>query len=271
MSSHRWTSALFLSVSVATAQEPNPPPAEWVHGVTRMAFLAPGQVDEAAKLGVQVLHGNAVWPYYPLRKDGGGLSDKDAKALRDFVEAAHRRGMKLSLGLPPFPPVNLMEKHPDWRVHFDDSDKALKIVAREDNLGTRLGCNVGPWGDYLIAVCRELVEDYGVDGYSFDGNYHPSICYCPHCKTAYRGERQRDLPAKANLDDVAYREYLVWRGDKLEQHYRKLKNALRQANKDAVIMTWTVNAGRYGHFLHSPRAMPTSMNRVFDDAGVVAR
>jgi hypothetical protein len=260
----RYAIAILFSVSAANAQEPNPPVPDWVHGVTRMAFVTPGQVDEAAKLGVQVLHGNAVWPYYPLRKDGGGLNDKDAKLLRDFADSTHRRGMKLVLGLPPFPPVNLVEKHPDWRVHADDSDKTLKIVPREDNLGTRLGCNVGPWGEYLIAVCRELVEDYGVDGYSFDGNYHPSICYCPHCKKAYRGERQRDLPAKANLDDVAYREYLVWRGGKLKEHYRKLKSTLRQASKDAVIMSWTVNAGRYGHFLHSPRAMPTSMNRVFD-------
>ena len=29
-------------------------------------------------------------------------------------------------------------------------------------------------------------------------------------------------------------------------------------------MTWTVNAGRYGHFLHSPRAMPVALNRVID-------
>src|SRR5260370_4870625 len=28
-------------------------------------------------------------------------------------------------------------------------------------------------------------------------------------------------------------------------------------------MSWPVNAGRYGHFLHSPRAMPTRLNRLF--------
>jgi hypothetical protein len=39
---------------------------------------------------------------------------------------------------------------------------------------------------------------------------------------------------------------------------------LRKANPEAVLMTWTVNAGRYGHFLHSPRAMPTRLNRLID-------
>src|SRR5438105_1456305 len=47
---------------------------EWVHGVTRMAFLTPDEVAKAARAGVQVVHTNLVWPYFPLRRDGGGLS-----------------------------------------------------------------------------------------------------------------------------------------------------------------------------------------------------
>ncbi|HZT81757.1 MAG TPA: hypothetical protein VFA26_16140 [Gemmataceae bacterium] len=243
--------------------EPVRPPG-WVFGVTRMAFLSPADVPKAAKAGVQVVHTNAVWPYFPLRRDGGGLSKDDDRRLRDLVTACHRHGMKLVLGLPPFPPVALVRKHPDWRVHPDNSDAAARVEPDEKNLGTRLGCNLGPWGDYLIAVCAELVADYHLDGYSFDGNYHPRICYCPACRTAYRKDRRRDLPGKPDLDDVAYREYLVWRGERLEDHYRRLQRAIKKADPNAVLMSWTVNAGRYGHFLHSPRAMPTRMNRLFD-------
>src|SRR5438105_6476014 len=39
---------------------------------------------------------------------------------------------------------------------------------------------------------------------------------------------------------------------------------LKGVNEDAVLMSWTVNAGRYGHLLTSPRAMPTRLNRLFD-------
>ena len=39
----------------------------WVLDVTRMAFITPGQVDKAAQARVQVVHGNAVWPYEALR------------------------------------------------------------------------------------------------------------------------------------------------------------------------------------------------------------
>ncbi len=236
---------------------------EWVRGVTRMAYCTPGEVPRAAKSGVQVVHANLVWPYYPLRRDGGGLGKDQAKALHDLVGSCHKHGMKLVLGLPPFPPVALVKAHPDWRVDPDGSGAAPKREPKEDDLGTRLGCNLGPWGDYLIDVCAELVQDYGVDGYSFDGNYHPRLCHCPACKKAYRAAG-RDLPARINLDDVAYREYLVWRGERLEDHYRLMQRRLKAINADAVLMSWTVNAGRYGHFLDSPRSMPTRLNLLFD-------
>jgi len=108
------------------------------------------------------------------------------------------------------------------------------------------------------------MRDYGLDGYSFDGNYHAAICYCPTCREGYRRDTGNDVPPKADLDDVAYRQYLVWRGERLEAHYRKLQQRLKGINPDAVIVTWSVNAGRYGHFLQSPRAMPTRLNRLFD-------
>ena len=236
----------------------------WVRKVTRMAFVTPGEIKKAAELGVQVCHGNAVWPYFPLRRDGGGLNEADAKLMKDIIGRSHKHGMKYCLGLPPFPSVSHMKAHPDWRVHPDDSDAATKIEPREDNLGTRLGCNNGPWGDYLIAQCVELMNDFNIDGYSFDGNYHAPICFCPACKDSYKTDTGKTIPPKANLDDIAYRQYLIWRGERLEQHYAKLQQRLKAANPDAVVMTWTVNAGRYGHLLHSPRAMSTRMNLLFD-------
>ncbi len=240
------------------------PVPDWVHDVTRMAFVTSGDIPAAADAGVQVIHTNLIWPYYPLRRDGGGLSREEDSSLRELVEACHSRGMRISLGLPPFPHVDLVNAHPDWRIHPDRTGSVLQLEPRDDNLGTRIGCNLGPWGEYLIEVCAELVRDYGIDGYSFDGNYHPPICYCPACERTYHEEQGRELPPAANLDDLAYREYFEWRGRKLVDHYRSLRRRIQQENPEAVIISWTVNAGRYGHLLHSPRAMPIELNRVFD-------
>jgi len=72
------------------------------------------------------------------------------------------------------------------------------------------------------------------------------------------------VPERAHLDDVEYREYLHWRGERLFRHYESLKAEIQKARPGCVVMTWTVNAGRYGHFLHSPRAMPARLNRILD-------
>ncbi len=238
--------------------------APWIAGVTRMGYMVPDEVDRAAGAGVQVAHFNLVWPYYPLRRDGGGLSPPDGDRLRRFVDACHDHGIKAVLGLPPFPSVGLVRAHPDWRVHPDDAGSVLKVEPKEDNLGTRIGCTVGPWGDYFIELLVELVQDYRLDGYSFDGNYHAPLCYCPACKAAFKAETGGAIPPRIDLDDVAYRRYLVWRGGKLEAHYRRMQTRLKAADPGCAVISWTANGGRFGHFLTSPRVMSARMNLLFD-------
>ena len=260
-------STLLAPASAGAGPAPFEPvtPPDWVYDVTRMALCSPGECGDAAEAGAQVVQTNVVWPYYPLKRDGGkGLSENEAKELRQAVAAVHKRGSKFVLGLPPFPPVDLMEAHPGWRVKSDPAVDVTKVEPKENDLGTRLGCNNGPWGDYLIDVCEELLKDYDLDGYSFDGNYHAALCHCPSCAEKYKRDTSRDLPARADLDDVAYRQYLVWRGEKLEDHFRSLQRRLKGAKPGAVLINWSVNAGRYGHFLFSPRAMPTRLNLLFD-------
>src|SRR5438105_13962516 len=181
--------ALVVPVAMTRAAPPAFEPVEpaaWVRGVTRMVFCTPGEIPDAVAAGAQVVHTTINWPYYPLRQDGGaGASESDAKRLRDAVEACHPHGARLVLGLPPFPSVELAKAHPDWRVHADPSGKTPTAEPKENDLGTRLGCNNGPWGDYLIEICAELLRDYRLDGYSFDGNYQPPVCYCPSCRESY--------------------------------------------------------------------------------------
>src|SRR6059058_6106029 len=105
--------AAALAAAAAAAADPptepaDPPVPAWVRGVTRMGFLSPGEVARAAAMGVQVVHTNVVWPYFPLRRDGGGLSADDARKLRDLVADCRRHKVRVALGLPPFPPVALV-------------------------------------------------------------------------------------------------------------------------------------------------------------------
>src|SRR5207249_12265044 len=64
-------------------------PAAWTERITRMGFGNPGEAALLADMGAQVMHTNIVWPYFPLRRDKGGLPQKDADALRKLVRTCH--------------------------------------------------------------------------------------------------------------------------------------------------------------------------------------
>src|SRR4051794_35864658 len=139
--------------AVAAARLPAaapPDPLAWVRGVSRMGFATPGDAALLARMGAQVMHTNAVWPYFPLRRDGGDLPPGEKATLAKLAASCRRLSLRLSLGLPPFMPIALVRKHPDWRERRPGSTPR---EPKEDDLGTRSGCNNGPWGDYLIEVC----------------------------------------------------------------------------------------------------------------------
>ena len=110
-------------------------------------------------------------------------------------------------------------------------------------------------GVHLTRLGGGLLEVAVLRGPPSAGNYPPPWRPAPPARPPYR-KAGRTLPLKAALHDVAYRQYLVWRGERLEEHYRKLLGRLRRANPGAVVMTWTGDGGREGDFLHSPRALP---------------
>ncbi len=208
------------------------PPA-WVQGVTRMAFGTPGEVDKIADAGAQVLHTNLVWPYFPLRRDGGGLSAADRAKLRGLVADPPHRAALQGDPRPAAVHAGRPGQEASGLAHRAEERHRLKPPTDKD-LGTRSGCNNGPWGDYLIDVCAELIEDFSLDGFSFDGNYHPPLCHCPACQASYQADWQDAPAAQPIFDEVAYRQYLVWRGERLEDHYRKLIGRMRKANPDAA-------------------------------------
>ena len=115
--------ALPVALQPPFAQAADAPP-EWVRSVTRMTFT--GDIAAAAPAGAQVAHTNLIWPYFPLRKDGGGLGKGDAEKMRAMMATARKSKVRVGLGLPPFPSVSHVEKHPDWRVHPDDTGSVMK-------------------------------------------------------------------------------------------------------------------------------------------------
>jgi len=248
-------------------------PAAWVYEGILKAFVPledTQTIDELATLGVTVIHSGGPWPYYPLVKDDpkSGVPADEKARLQVGVARAKQHGMRVLVGIMPLAPISIVKQHPDWMLHHTDDPAIMKkaeldLTKPENWFNRSLGLNT-PYGDYLIECLAEIMKDYKVDGFSFDGHYHPSINYSPYEKELYKKETGRDLPKVADLNNVDYRVYLIWADDQLETWYRKLHDRLRQVNPEAAVYTWTTNAGRYGHFLTSPRVMSTRMNLLFD-------
>jgi hypothetical protein len=247
--------------------------APWVYTHTLQAFVSVEQIDEAATWGVNVVHGSGPDPYFPLMKDdpNGGPPAEVRASVKAFVAKARAKQMKVIVGINPAAPANVAKAHPEWMLCPTSDVEAIHAKGKAADLSKPeswslrvLGLN-SLYGDMLIENLAEIMKEFDVDGFSFDGNYHLALNYAPYERELYAKETGHPFPEKVDLNDVAYRLYLIWADDKLEGWYRKLHDRLRQVKPDsAAIYTWTTNAGRFGHFIMQPRVMSTRMNRVFD-------
>jgi hypothetical protein len=246
-------------------------PPDWVLDGAVKVFLGLEDhvaIDETAAIGATIVHAGGPSPYYPLRRDDpkSGVTDPEKTRLTTGIARAKQHGMRVILGVSPYAPVEIVRQHPEWMHHAADDpairEKAKLDLTTAENIALRsLPLNT-PYGDYAIECLAEMMRDFGVDGFSFDGCYHHFINFSPYERELYKKESGRDLPVKIDLNDDAYRIYLLWADEKLELWYRRLGERLREVNPQAAIYTWTTNAGRYGHFLTSPRVMSARMNRL---------
>lgn len=243
------------------------PPGWVLEGVAKM-FLSLDDhpaIDEAAALGVTVVHAGGPSLYYPLRKHdpSSGIPAGEKAKLLAGIARAQQHSMRVVLGISPYAPTEIVRQHPEWIARAQDNPPGGTSAALDPSTPTSRALPLNtPYGDYAIECLAEMLRDLGVDGISFDGCYHPPINLSAFEKLRYRQETGREVPPRIDLNDVAYRVYLLWAGEKLEAWYRRLGDRLRQVNPEAAVYTWTVNAGRYGHFLTSPRVMPARLNRL---------
>ncbi|MBS0260726.1 MAG: beta-galactosidase trimerization domain-containing protein, partial [Planctomycetes bacterium] len=102
-----------------------------------------------------------------------------------------------------------------------------------------------------------------VDAFSFDGIHYGGVCYCQHCRENFRKETGGEIPpTDPNLP--AFRRYQHWADRRMEDLVRRMQQRLKGIKPDVALVTWTTNAGRFGHFLSIPRNMPSRMNLLLD-------
>lgn len=271
----------FLAASAALPLAPPPRPVDplpftpvripaWVEDTLGAGYTLSGMDTaartEAARHGVTLSEVNFVDPffaYYDSRLLRRRSPHVPAGKLDADLAEYKRLGVRVLGVYPPTLQGEVYELHPDWRRVATDTTDVPTIDLKKYPHGGML-CPLGPYGDFFLDVLAEIVTRFpDVAAFSFDGLHHGGVCYCRHCRDNYRRDGGAAIP-KADLNDAAFRRYAKWADARLEALVERMQRRLKGINPDVALVTWTTNAGRFGHFLSVPRNMPARLNLLFD-------
>lgn len=132
------------------------------------------------------------------------LGDRDL--FGEILGAARRAGLTVLARMDSTRTYeDVFRAHPDWfaRDAHGNPFKAGDLYTV---------CVNGPWvSECVPAILREIAGRYRPDGFtdnSWSGLGQRQVCYCDHCREAFRRTAARDLPVRVDWDDPAYRAWI---------------------------------------------------------------
>jgi hypothetical protein len=220
----------------------------------------------AAAHGVTISEMGFVDPFYPYY-DSKLLKKRSPHVplgrLEKDIAEYQKLGVRILGVYPPCLQGEVYENHPDWRRIATDTTEIPQIDMKTYPHGGML-CLLGPYGNFFIDVLAEILTKYpAVDAFSFDGLHYGGVCYCRHCRANYRKAAGAEIP-RTDMNDPAFRRYQHWADRRMEDLVRRMQERLKRIKPEVALVTWTTNAGRFGHFLSIPRNMPARMNLLLD-------
>lgn len=243
---------------------------EWVQDTVGCGYTLSGMDTKArtaaAAHGVKISEMNFVDPFYPYY-DSKLLKRRSPHVplgrLEKDIAEYQRLGVRILGVYPPCLQGEVYEDHPEWRRISTNTTEIPTIDLKKYPHGGML-CLLGPYGDFFIDVLAEIITKYPqVDAFSFDGLHYGGMCYCQFCRADYRKDTGAEIP-NTDMNDPAFRRYQHWADRKMENLVQRMQTRLKAIKPDVALVTWTTNAGRFGHFLSIPRNMPARMNLLLD-------
>ena len=157
-----------------------------------------------------IINAGGIVAYYPskfpLHHRAEFLGDRDL--FGELTKAAHADGIFVMARMDSNRTAeDFFKAHPDWF--------ARDVNGQPYRAGDKyVACINSPYyDDYLPDVLREIIERSRPDGFtdnSWAGLGRESICYCDNCTRKFQAQTGTALPRKADWDDQAYRDWIMW-------------------------------------------------------------
>lgn len=157
-----------------------------------------------------IINAGGIVAYYPSRFElhyrARFLGNRDLYG--ELTRAAHQDGLVVLARMDSNRATEeFYQRHPDWF--------AVDAAGKPYRAGDRyVACIDGPYyEEYLPEVIREIIAHEKPEGFtdnSWTGLDRNQICYCKHSRERFRKATGKDLPARKDWNDPAYREWIEW-------------------------------------------------------------
>ncbi|HML49361.1 MAG TPA: beta-galactosidase trimerization domain-containing protein, partial [Clostridia bacterium] len=155
------------------------------------------------------------------------------------IDACHAAGIKV-VARTDFSKIRkpIFEQHPDWAYRTASGD----IVNYNGDVHACIcgGFQQRAMYDILAEVCEKLPIDglfinmggFQTQDYSFRQH---GLCHCDNCKRMFRTFTGMGLPAKADMNDPAYRRYRAFQREVVDRQQEKLVSFIRGIDPEIAI------------------------------------
>lgn len=154
----------------------------------------------------------------------------DGDPFGDLVRGCRDMGMAIIARTDPHSiRQDAYEAHPEWVQIMEDG-----TPRRHWADPTRwVTCALGPYNfEFMTEVTREIVSLYQVDAIFSNRWSGHGLCYCEHCQRNFRDAFNMELPRTNDPQDPAYRNYLIWRHDRLFELWDLWESEIRKINPE---------------------------------------
>ena len=171
--------------------------------------------------------------YYPTRIPYHYKSPfmGDGDPLGELIEGCRKLGMIVICRTDPHAiHQDAAAAHPEW-IAVDAEGNKRRHWSQTDLWVT---CALGPYNfEFMTEVHREIMSMYMVEGIFSNRWAGHGICYCESCKRTFKAATGMDLPRTRDLQDPAWRAYILWRQDRLFDLWQLWDREIRSINPRA--------------------------------------